>query len=269
MLKKRFEINKIKDVSITANNVKKEISVLAPLLDEETISQYLLRKGSLVFYESYGADELAGMLSAADKQVHEQLTKQGSVPAPNPLLSIFAQFYNQDRYNNGYGLIGAVNFSDTIKLKEYLAMAVNVFPLDNIFLFKKIDLKTNKKNISYCELYAAKSNYAAFVANDYIKSVNLDYDYAGNPGVNIKFDPYGRIAFAKMTERNIGKSLIIAIDNTVLSAPVVQSTISDGNCVIGGNFTALEAVDLVNIMQSGYFPLHLKVKELNIAAEEK
>jgi preprotein translocase subunit SecD len=59
--------------------------------------------------------------------------------------------------------------------------------------------------------------------------------------VTLEFDQEGARLFGKATKANLGKPLYIVLDDRVISAPVVNTVIEDGNAVIEGNFTAKEA----------------------------
>lgn len=64
-----------------------------------------------------------------------------------------------------------------------------------------------------------------------------------------------------MTKKNIGKPVAIVVDNFIISAPVVQQEIIEGNAVISGNFTTDEAKKLAISINSGALPLSIKLVE--------
>ena len=55
--------------------------------------------------------------------------------------------------------------------------------------------------------------------------------------VRLQFDSDGAKLFSQITWANIGKPIAIFLDGQLLSAPTVQSAITDGTAVITGNFT--------------------------------
>ena len=63
----------------------------------------------------------------------------------------------------------------------------------------------------------------------------VHFDEYQRPQVSFRFDSYGARKFGEITSRNIGKRLAIVLDNKVISAPRINSTIQ-GNGVIQGNF---------------------------------
>ncbi len=89
-------------------------------------------------------------------------------------------------------------------------------------------------------------------------------DLQGNSVVvTLKFDSTGTIAFAEATANNIGKQIGIYMDDILLSAPTVNSSITDGQAVITGDFSAEMAEDLAAKIRAGSLPFSLKALEYN------
>jgi len=77
----------------------------------------------------------------------------------------------------------------------------------------------------------------------------------------------GTTKFATATQANINKQIAILLDGTVVSAPTVQSAITDGTAIITGNFTADQARDLALKLKSGALPVPVKlVQEQTVGA---
>ena len=79
--------------------------------------------------------------------------------------------------------------------------------------------------------------------------------------VNVKFTGKGAKKFSKITGNHVKEQMAIVYDNKLVSAPVIQSQISDGNCVIsGGNdfkdFSNVES--LASTLRIGALPLELE-----------
>lgn len=73
----------------------------------------------------------------------------------------------------------------------------------------------------------------------------------------------GRDKFASATAANVGKSIGIYLDEQLISAPVVQQPINDGQAVISGNFTAQTARDFALQLNYGALPV-----PVNLVQEE-
>lgn len=76
--------------------------------------------------------------------------------------------------------------------------------------------------------------------------------------VALEFSAEGTKKFAEATQNNIGKQLIIMLDDNIISAPVVNGPITDGNAVIQGNFTQEEASKLAERIEAGALPFALE-----------
>lgn len=83
----------------------------------------------------------------------------------------------------------------------------------------------------------------------------------GKPEVALNFSEKGKNIFARLTKRNVNRPLPIFLDEIIISAPIVQQEITDGNAVITGNFTLEEAKNLANAINSGALPIPIKLIE--------
>lgn len=57
------------------------------------------------------------------------------------------------------------------------------------------------------------------------------------------FTEEGSNQFARITSNHIGEQLAIIIDGKLISAPVINTEINEGSCIISGNFTKEETED--------------------------
>ncbi len=77
----------------------------------------------------------------------------------------------------------------------------------------------------------------------------------------------GRQKFAKATQENIQKQIGIYLDDQLISAPTVQSAITDGIAIITGNFTAESARDFATQLKSGALPVPVSlIQEQTVGA---
>lgn len=85
--------------------------------------------------------------------------------------------------------------------------------------------------------------------------------------VNLSFNGEGTKAFATTTADLLDNpsptnAFAIVLDGVVVSAPVVQAAILDGNAEISGNFTQQSATDLANVLKYGALPLAFDTGEI-------
>ena len=81
------------------------------------------------------------------------------------------------------------------------------------------------------------------------------------PVVSFRFDTRGAITFGQITSANVGKRFAIVLDNTVITAPVIQQAITGGTGQISGSFTTASANDLAVLLRAGALPASLDVVE--------
>ncbi len=80
----------------------------------------------------------------------------------------------------------------------------------------------------------------------------------GAPEVAIEFTSEGTKKFGDVTSRLVGKALPIFLDEVPLTAPVVETSITDGRAVITGNFTRDGAKTLALQLNAGALPVPVR-----------
>ena len=83
-----------------------------------------------------------------------------------------------------------------------------------------------------------------------------------SPGyvVALEFNQEGATKFEEITRNNLGKPVAMTLDDEIISAPIVNAIISDGNAIITGNFTSQEARQLAIELNAGALPAPLKIE---------
>ena len=116
---------------------------------------------------------------------------------------------------------------------------------------------------------AASRVYTTVLTGRLLKSASVGYDELGKPEILFELrkasdrpEDDGPKIFADWTSNNIGKYLAITLDKKVISAPVIQSAITQGSGRITGNFTLKEAQNLVIVLKYGALPVALEVAEI-------
>ncbi len=84
--------------------------------------------------------------------------------------------------------------------------------------------------------------------------------------VSLELSDAGKEKFAEATERLVGQTISIWMDDVRLSAPTVNAVISDGKCVIEGSFTSESATTLAAQIQAGALPFALETSNFNSLA---
>lgn len=78
---------------------------------------------------------------------------------------------------------------------------------------------------------------------------------SNEPIVSITFNDEGAKLFEEITRDNVGESLAIFLDGTMMSAPRINEAIGGGKAIISGNFTPDEARELVRNLNFGALPV--------------
>ncbi len=97
---------------------------------------------------------------------------------------------------------------------------------------------------------------------DHIAAASIGQDQNGSPTIDLTLDAEATALFAEHTATHIGDYLAITLDGVVISAPVIQSPISNGDVQIslGGSpgYSLTEAQRLVTIIMSGTLPFPIE-----------
>jgi protein-export membrane protein SecD len=123
------------------------------------------------------------------------------------------------------------------------------------------DLEVHSAHILFAKMandMSQKINYVPTgLTGKNLKSASVSFQNQGlsEPQVSLKFDAEGTRLFADLTKKNLGKTIAIYLDGEPISAPRVQSEITNGEAVITGNFTLQEAKDLVKRLNEGALPV--------------
>lgn len=87
------------------------------------------------------------------------------------------------------------------------------------------------------------------------------------PVVSIKFDNSGKDKFKQLTKDNLNKQIAIVLDNKIVSAPNVQTEITNGEAVITGSKDIKDAQQLAKRLGEGMLPVPAKlVGQQNVGA---
>jgi protein-export membrane protein SecD len=93
-------------------------------------------------------------------------------------------------------------------------------------------------------------------------SASAGFDQQTNePLVFFKFNTAGAVKFGKFTSEHLKEPFAIVLDGKAISAPTIQSAITQGSGQISGNFTPASANALAIQLSSGALPFKLAIKE--------
>ena len=110
---------------------------------------------------------------------------------------------------------------------------------------------------------ATGSPYVTIMTGADLESANIGFNQTTSaPEIQFTLRDTGKDKFAEYTSAHVGDFLAIVMDKVVLSAPRINSAITDGAGVIEGQFTQDEARSLAIQMQYGALPVPLNVIDI-------
>lgn len=165
---------------------------------------------------------------------------------------------------------------------EEMAAAVSMLQQRVVYMGYN-DAEVSKENDNRIRVQIPGVDDAAATAKEIGEAAHLTFrDEAGNvlvDGANVKnagkayqnnqvvvtleFDSEGKDLFAQATQSNLNKRIGIYMDDMLLSAPTVQSAITDGQAIITGDFDADSAEELAAKIRAGSLPFSLNVINYN------
>jgi protein-export membrane protein SecD len=133
-------------------------------------------------------------------------------------------------------------------------------------------MRRNEAPVEIWRTHIIKSR--ADITGDRIKTANVDYKQdTGTPQVAVSFDKIGARDFDRMSGDNVGRKMAIVMDDMVVSDPIFNERIPNGNVVITlgsqpGESLRQQANDLVKVLKSGSLPARLnKEFEIRVGAD--
>jgi protein-export membrane protein SecD len=93
-----------------------------------------------------------------------------------------------------------------------------------------------------------------------LQDASVQLDQSGRPTIAFELKGDGGATFGDYTQSHVGGILAIVLDSVVLSNPVINSAIPDGQGVIEGTFALDEAENLAIQMRYGALPVPLTVQ---------
>jgi len=109
-----------------------------------------------------------------------------------------------------------------------------------------------------------KIRYHTILTGKDLKSVGVVRGELNEYEVAIEFNPDAGKIFEEWTTQNVGKYLTIVLDKKVISSPVIEQPIKDGQGVIRGGFTAESANSLAVQLRYGSLPIPLNIEQIRV-----
>ncbi|WP_185849165.1 protein translocase subunit SecD [Blattabacterium cuenoti] len=224
---------------------------LSGIKNIDRIKNILEKKAELHFFETYNFQEIISYFNTINKKYYGN--------------KFFIDFLNLPLIKSS-NVVGLVH----IKYKKIISDFLNSPEAINSLPYHLHDVKFlwGSKNLdNFFQLFAVKiNNEKTFhsLNGDVVTHAYKSFGPLNETFINIKMNQEGTKKWKMFTERNMGKSIAIVLDNLVYAAPVVKSVIPNGMSQIYGNFSIQESNDLINVLNTGELPTSVRVIQTDI-----
>ena len=179
------------------------------------------------------------------------------------LLSSTAESTPLSSMLSGAGEDLTVSGRDLQRVKNLLNTpeAQELIPADMEFLFSSKPAGAEGNEFYFLYLVRKRPEMTGHMIQDAFVSIGQVVEYMGQPIVNFSTTDEGVRLFSRITGSHIGERMAIVLDESVYSAPVIQSKISEGRGIITGSGTQEEAKDLAIVLRAGALPAEVEIIE--------
>ncbi|MBE6176704.1 MAG: protein translocase subunit SecDF [Rikenellaceae bacterium] len=239
--------------------------------EPERVSKLLASTANLEFWQVCDSEDANTIMQTlfvdGDAIVRDYLLAQGADETEvsiTPLSELLMTSYpapvedgSVQTFSVSEPLVAAAEKSNIQLINEYLDIpAVKaLIPADvKLAWSNKSSLDSSKGTFL---LYALKGKDGAMLPvldGSGITNARAAGGQYGGFEVSMTMDSKTAIEWGNITGANIGRQIAIVLDSYVYSAPRVNDRIDGGQSSITGNFTAQEAEDLANVLNSGKSP---------------
>lgn len=252
-------------------------------IDMDRLTGYLLSEGKIEFWETFKADEVAPFLFEANEHLKGLIAPQKEEAVQeteNEIDSLLADISRDSLQNpifdlvvaggfRGSPVIATIALKDTATVNAYLKMPEIKKLRPALLRFARFIWSKPERDAETVDLYALKSNRdnRPRLDGSVIEDAAQTYDAFGIPAVSMQMDEEGAMIWENMTGKAFRErgNIAIVLNDVVYSAPGVSTgPIVGGNSEITGDFTLNQAMDLANLIKSGYLS---PMKIVKITAE--
>lgn len=106
----------------------------------------------------------------------------------------------------------------------------------------------------------AKYFYPSGLTGQYLTRAQVEFRQAGNqPMVGVTFNSEGSKILKNFTSKNIGNYLAIVLDGQIVSVPMIESEIPNGQAVLTGQYSIPQAKKMAQNLNYGALPLPIEL----------
>jgi len=230
----QYGVNNI-NISIDENNRALVLSSESTM-DMKILLPWIVAKGNVGFHETFTREEV--MMSKG---------------FPGGLSSMMVIPDSDEYPGKKSAILGFCHKADIVKVDKYLEEHYVANPGAAI----RFAWGATPNSDGLYSLYMLKQTPG--LDNSFIVSSEISEGSSGNlSGILISFNKAGASRWAALTARSNGKCVAIVMDDKVLTATTVREEIKGGKCMITGNFSNDELLQLNAVLSSKELPLTFK-----------
>ena len=130
-------------------------------------------------------------------------------------------------------------------------------------LLEFIDVGENPLDRGF-DIRETETPYPVVVTGRDLQNAFPTRDGYGRPAVAFEFKSEGADAFGRFTQNNVNRYMAIALDEKVISCPVIKTAIWGGKGIVEGGFTVESATLLAKQLKGGALPVPVTTLESRV-----
>lgn len=239
LLNKRLQTVYDNDVTATIKNGQIELDVTEKVNLKDLLF-LVTNKGSFTLNETYPKEEIQQAIISIDPEVKG------------------IGYLVIDNYGNGIGTAGRYDTAQIMASPTLQALKKR---------FPELEFSWSRETEEWSMTLFALKKSRSGLDNSSIKTSYTNIDDRGNEAVSIELKRNFHNRWANMTRENIQKPIAIRLDNQVLSAPIVNSEIPNGNLMISGGGDDWKPRLIAALVANEVLPVSLTVTSIDPALQ--
>ncbi len=257
VVKNRIDKNGTIQPLINKINGSRKIQIEVPgVNNDRQIEEMLMNVGALCFWLDYDNDTYAAVIDALNKI----LDKKNILNSKNQKLKLEKDLvFHKD---------------DLPIIKSFLGIeeAQMLLP-ENIFICIKELKDEDKQDTSSADkikllFLQTDTDGNGIINGDVITDARPTIDDRGQQAISIKMNALGTKLWANITGENIGRTVVITLDNNEIMSAKIHTKISHGETLISGNFNRQQVTNISSILKSGSLPTPIHIIAKNIVGPD-
>ena len=256
VVKNRIDKNGTTQPVINKISGNRKIQIDVPgVHNDKQIEEMLLNVGELKFWLDFDKDTYSAVIEALNKILEkknilnskkQKIKFEKDLVFPKEDLNILLSFLDEKDVK--------------ILLPENLFICVK-------YLDKKDPKDTTEEEKIKLLFLQTDDNGDGILNGDVISDARPTFDERGQAAISVKFNSLGTKLWSKITEENIGRTVVLTLDNKEIMSATIHVKISNGETLITGFFKE-QTSNFANILKTGSLPTPIHIAAKNIVGPD-